>query len=231
MIAAILQPYFFPYIGYFQLMSAVDTFVVFDDVQYIDRGWVNRNRIRENGAAAWWTLPVRKGSHLQPINHRHYLLEEAPRLARRLEAAYAKHPHAPAVLPLVRQVLAFGDSNVATFNANLLETVARELGIGCRIRMSSAIEKPDELTGSEKVIDLCRRIGADAYINPIGGMDLYDPARFRAEGIGLSFLRTRSSPAMLADGPVHLSIIDGLMGAGFSAAAEMLPEYDLESAG
>lgn len=232
MIVAIMQPYFFPYIGYFQLMRAVDTFVVFDDVQYIERGWVNRNRIRSSGTATWLTLPVHKASRQLPINQRHYQLADGSavrRIEQRLQASYAKAPCRAEAVPVISAVLGCDDDNVAAFNANLLEVLADRLGIGCRFLVSSRIDKPKGLKGQAKVIDLCRRIGASHYINPIGGLPLYDAATFDAAGLRLSFLRTTATPATLADGPQHLSIIDGLMHTGFAGCRAQLGHYELQA--
>lgn len=230
MIAAIMQPYFFPYIGYFQLMSAVDVFVLFDDVQYIDRGWVNRNLIRANGRTTWLTLPVRKASRELPINQREYLLADdaaTQHIEHQLQASYAKAPFFEEVMPVVTALLACGEANVAAFNARLLTELARRLGISCRFETSSRIGKAHGLKGQARVIDLCKRIGADHYINPIGGMDLYDRESFDRVRIGLSFLRTTVPAAELAEGPQYLSIIDGLMHASFAGERVLLPQYEV----
>lgn len=230
MIAAIMQPYFFPYIGYFQLMQAVDTFVIFDDVQYIDRGWVNRNRIQNNGVAAWLTLPVQKASRNLPINKRHYHLaggDAVRRVEQRLQASYAKASCWPEIAPLLFRLLGFDDANVATFNANLLEVLARRLGAGCRFIFSSSIDKPGELKGNAKVIDLCRRIGATHYVNPIGGIPLYPREVFEQAQIELSFLQTRAMPIQVGTVSEHLSIIDTMMHHGTRDTAAMLQSYDL----
>lgn len=233
MIAAIMQPYFFPYIGYFQLMHAVDIFVFFDDVQYIDRGWVNRNRIRCNDTAKWLTFPVHKARRELAINQREYMLSDGAathRIEQRLQASYASAPCRSEVGPVISSLLRFNDSNVAMFNANLLETLAQQLGITCRFLVSSQIDKPANLKGQAKVIDLCRRIGASHYVNQVGGVELYDAASFDAAGLRLSFLRTTAKPAMLADGQQYLSIIDGLMHEGFAGCGSRLAEHVLQAA-
>lgn len=229
MIAAIMQPYLLPYIGYFQLMCAADVFVFLDDVQYIDRGWVNRNRIGIDGRAAWLTMPVRKAGRTLAINQRSYLLDEATigRATRRVASAYATAPHHEAALGLFREVLQGPDANVAAFNARQLQLVARALGIDCRFEWASGVAPPDGLRGQDRILDLCRRVGATHYVNAIGGMALYDPTTFDESGIRLSFLATRAPPATLAGDELHLSILDGLMHRGATGVAEQLPLYDL----
>lgn len=225
-----MQPYFFPYIGYFQLMQAVDVFVIYDDAQYMKGGWVNRNRIRCGDKSSWLTLPVRRQSRELPINQREYMLADGDavqQIERRLQASYAKAPFFEEAMSVVTALLACGEANVAAFNARLLTELARRLGIGCRFEASSQIGKADGLKGQAIVLDLCQRIGASHYINPIGGLDLYDRESFDHAGIGLSFLRTTTPAVKLADGVRHLSIIDGLMRVGFAGERSLLPQYEV----
>jgi hypothetical protein len=228
-IAAVMQPYFFPYLGYFQLMQAVDLFVFYDDAQYMKGGWVNRNRILVDGEPAWLTLPVRRASLSLPINQRHYLLdgEGIGQIKQRLRASYAKAPAYDEICPLICNLLDYADSNVPAFNANLLTTLARKLGITCAFEMSSAIDKGAGLRGEAKVIDLCQRVGASHYVNAIGGMGLYDVDHFDAIGLRLSFLRTAAPPLQLDAGPQHLSIVHLLMINGFDATLSLLDEYEV----
>jgi hypothetical protein len=232
MIISIMQPYFFPYIGYFQLIFQSEIFVVHDDVQYIKGGWVNRNRILRNGEPCWVTLPVRKGSSRLVINQRYYQLErtDVMRVLRRIEAAYRKAPHFDATFPLIEELLNFGNANVAAFNVNLIERIAARLAIRTRFVLSSAMVKNDVLAGQERVIDMCRRLGATHYVNPIGGVRLYRPDRFAAAGIELSFLQTVASPyPQFGQTPVpDLSIIDILMFNSDQSVARLLRKYRLQ---
>ena len=229
MIAAIMQPYFFPYIGYFQLMSAVDTFVFFDDVQYINRGWVNRNRIRVGGRAKWLTFPVHRAGRDLPINRRRYLADAGivTGIKEQLRASYAKSTAYVEATGLIHDLLDFQDDNVAGFNANLLERIARAIGIECKFVFSSQIDKPDGLKGQDKILDLCRRLGVTHYLNAAGGCSLYEVAEFESAGIQLSFLKTRVLPVNLQDEAQHLSIIDTLSVVGIEQTNSMLGDYDL----
>lgn len=229
MIVAIMQPYFFPYIGYFQLMKAVDVFVLYDDAQYMKGGWINRNKIILNGSAAWLTLPVRRDGITTAINQRYYLpdsngLEQA---RNRVDAAYSKTTAYNEIAPLVFQLITYHDCNVARYNANLLMELGRQLQTDCTFAFSSQIAKPNGLKGEAKVIALCRALGATHYVNPIGGHKLYDPKNFRKAGLKLSFLKTRVPPLSLPEGPQHLSIIDSLMRYGFDQCITQMSQYAL----
>ncbi len=232
MIVSIMQPYFFPYIGYFQLMFQSDIFVFHDDVQFIKGGWVNRNRILRNGEPRWLTLPVRKAASQLAINRRYYQLEQAnvERLSRRIEAAYRKAPCFAAIFPVVEELLKFGDANVAAFNVNLIERIAARLAIRTRFVRSSEMEKDDRLTGQERVIDICRCLGATHYVNPIGGVRLYQSDRFAVADIKLSFLKPAvSAYPQFGQAPVpDLSVIDILMFNSAESVARLLSKYRLQ---
>ena len=229
MIVAIMQPYFFPYIGYFQLMQTADMFVFHDDVQYIKGGWINRNRILMNNRADWLTMPVKSASNYLPISQRYYAIEPdtIEKMKRRLAASYAKSCAFNRVAQTIFELLDFPNTNVASFNCSSLKAIARKLGIMCRFARSSELDDSVALKGQDKVIGLCRRFGADRYINPVGGAELYDPAAFAEAGITLSFLQTAVPPTSTESGLQHLSVIDGLMLHDFDGYSHLLPEYTL----
>lgn len=228
MIAAIMQPYFFPYIGYVQLMRAVDVFVLYDDAQYMKGGWINRNRIAVDGRPGWLTLPVRRDSIALPINRRDYGLgEPVETVKRQLAAAYRRAPAYREASRTIDALLDCLDANVAGYNANLLQGVARDLGIGCAIVASSSLGGDGGLRGEDRVIDLCRRVGATRYVNAIGGTGLYDADRFARDGLALAFLRTRAPPEELKDGPAQLSIVHWLMAHGLQATRTAMDAFDV----
>jgi hypothetical protein len=211
----IMQPYFFPYIGYFQLMAACDLFIVYDDAQFIKGGWITRNRILVNGGPEWLTVPIAAAPHSWAINQRHYLLTDrlTAKVLDRLHGAYHGAPELDTVMQLVERVMEFHDSNVAVFNTNLLRVLASHLGIRCEIRNSSEHEKNTLLKGQELVIDMCTRAGASLYINPVGGTSLYQAAGFSARDITLSFLQSNAKAYRQYREPFvpALSIIDVMM--------------------
>jgi hypothetical protein len=228
MIVGIMQPYFFPYIGYFQLIAHSDLFVFHDDVQYIKAGWINRNRIVNDRRACWITLPVLRAAHDRPIKDRYYVSNSAPRnrLLRRIAASYRTAPFFGDIYPLVEEIMGFADANVATFNIHLIRRVAAHLKIRTPFLLSSKLEKNNSLAGQERVIEICRRLGATQYVNLIGGRKLYHRDRFSREGLELGFLK----PAVLggadhADSALPLSIIDDLMHKDENVQASALRDY------
>jgi hypothetical protein len=228
MIIAIMQPYFFPYIGYFQLMEAVDVFILYDDAKHIEHGWVNRNKILIKDKPVWLTMPVRHESHTLPINQRHYLLSEGVGpIKRKLQAAYGRKNSSAEELTTIDNLLDFEDANVARFNAHSLLKLAHRLGIRCEFAFSSEITGTKGLKGEAKVIEMCRQKGATRYINPIGGSSLYDADAFSAAGIELQFLRTRVEPTSPSVAPSHLSTIHTIMEHGFAGTRAALPIYEL----
>ncbi len=231
MIVSIMQPYFFPYIGYFQLAACSDIFVFHDDVQYIKGGWVNRNRILRDGQPRWLTLPVRKGASRLTIQQRQYQLDEpvTARVLRRVEASYSKAPRFSAVFPLVEKLIKLANANVADFNDNLIERITAELGGRPKFIRSSELDKQSHLAGQERVVHICQRLGATHYVNPIGGTRLYDADRFARASIGLSFLEPAEiTYPQFGDAPVpNLSIIDVLMFNDAERVARMLKQYQL----
>ena len=230
MIVAVMQPYFFPYIGYFQLMHAVDTFVFFDDVQYIDRGWVNRNRIPLGGKVAWLSMPVVHADRGLAINQRQYLLDTgAKSILQKIEAAYPRKKEQEEAR-LIVELISFKNPNVAKFNANLLRRIAELLEIKCEFLYSSEILNQCSLRGPERIIEVCKILNASDYINPIGGLSLYNSQMFENENIKLSFLRTTATSCTIGGEPIHFSIIDKLINIDKESIATGLPNYELITA-
>jgi hypothetical protein len=231
MIVSIMQPYFFPYIGYFQLIAQSDVFVILDDAQYIKGGWINRNRILRNGEPCWITLPVAHASHALPINQRSYQLTPKirDRTRRQIESCYRKAPHFAKVFPLVREVLDCEDANVATYNENLITRVCERLQLRTRMVRSSELGARGSMIGQDRVIDLCKRLGATHYVNPIGGTVLYKSNEFAQQRLELSFLESTVTPyPQFGDAPVRsLSIIDVMMFNDDQRIATMLREFRL----
>jgi hypothetical protein len=228
---AIMQPYFFPYMGYFQLIAASDIFVLHDDVQYIKGGWVNRNRILLNGASRMITLPVQKDDYVLPINARCYVDDKQARkyIINLIKQVYAKAPCYAQVFPMLDEILMFEDRNVARFNENLIRCIADFIGLSCKIITSSGMEKNDSLAGESRVLDICKRLGATDYINPQGGQSLYNTATFRNAGIDLRFHVMRPLPykQRTAEFVPYLSIIDVLMENGATEIKHHLNSFDL----
>ncbi len=189
----IMQPYFFPYIGYYQLMNAVDTFVIYDNIEYTKKGWINRNRILVNGIDSYITLPLKKDSDFLTIKER-YLSDdwvtERRKLLNRIVESYRKAPFFNDVFPIIEQCILFADKQLFNFIQNSLELIRTYLGITTPLIVSSTLEVDSSLKSTQKVIAICKNLNANTYINPIGGLELYSKDDFGNEGIGLNFLKT-----------------------------------------
>lgn len=232
---AVMQPYFFPYIGYFQLIAASDVFVLHDDVQYIKGGWVNRNRILLNGEDRMITLPVQKGTYDLPINARSYVPDSQPYkdIVNLIKQAYSKAPFFRQVFPLLNDMLMCADKNVARFNENLIRRIADYLGIKSKIINSSEMEKNNGLAGEPRVLEICKCLGATDYTNPIGGTELYHQETFQKQGITLRFLEAQNVRYQQRGDTwlPFLSIIDVMMFNSMEDIQVLLTRYRLVEPG
>lgn len=228
---AIMQPYFLPYIGYFQLMAAVDKFVVLDDVNYINRGWINRNRLLLNGVAHTFTVPLRGASQNKLICEIELDDDQGWRekLLRTIRQAYVRAPCYAQAYPLMENLINYPANRLDEFLLNSLREVVCYLSLEVEILSSSRIYKNAHLKGQERILDICRQEYAGIYINPIGGVDLYDRASFSKQDLSLYFLRSR--PVSYSQGKGEhvpwLSILDVLMFNEPSAVRRLLTERDL----
>ena len=227
---AIMQPYFFPYLGYWQLLNTADRFVIFDDVNYIKRGWINRNRILVNGEPKYITVPLNQSSQNKRICDLTLLssTDWRKKLVRSIEYSYRKAPCFPEIFPIIEKIICHKALNLSEYLANQLVTLAELLRIDTEFVMSSRCYQNDSLTGPERILDICRRENATTYINPEGGYELYDTAAFESEDIDLRFLVMRPvAYKQRSTGFVpFLSIIDALMEVSWSLH---LDEFDFLS--
>jgi hypothetical protein len=228
----IMQPYLFPYIGYFQLINVCDIFVIHDDVQYIKGGWINRNRILMNGEAKQIALPVEKSSTNVRINEKLFakdFSENKEKFLRKIEGAYNKAPFYDDVRNIIVDIFSFDERNVSRFVSRSLEITCRYIEVDTEFRLSSQLDKNDSLKGQERVIEINKVLGSSHYINMIGGLDLYDKNAFNQKEIALSFLKSRET-IYRQHGGVHLpflSIIDVLMFNTRDNIKDMLGKFDL----
>ncbi len=230
---AIMQPYFMPYIGYFQLMNSVDTFVVYDNIQFSKKGWINRNRILVNGQDQFISIPLKKDSDYLNVNQRFLSADfnkEGIKILNKIKGTYGKAPFFNSVFPLIEEVLNFANNNLFDFIYNSLECINSFLGIKCKLVKSSELGfNIEEFKGQDKVIEICNHLNAKIYINPIGGLDLYNKADFKNKNIELSFLK--SKPIVynqyLNEFVPWLSIIDVLMFNSVEDVNIMLNKYDV----
>lgn len=209
-----MQPYLFPYIGYFQLIGAVDQFVIYDTAKYTKKGWINRNRFLREGEPVTFTLPLEKDSDLLDIRERRVAASFAPeRLCAQIAGAYRRAPHVGETMPLIEAALTYEGGNLFDHLRHALTLTCAHLAIDTPIRIASQIEGVTPLRRQDRVLDICERLGATTYINPIGGTALYDPGAFARRGIALRFLRARPFAYAQFGHPFvpWLSILDVMM--------------------
>ncbi|MFN8356502.1 MAG: WbqC family protein [Spirosomataceae bacterium] len=226
-----MQPYIFPYIGYFQLMQAADVFVVYDDVNFINRGWVNRNRLLANHKEWLFTIPLAGGSQNKKINE--IQLDDAQpwrnKLLKTIEQNYRKAPHYQQVYPLIEQVVAAPTQLLSELLLSGLTQVANYLQLSAKIVPTSSVYQNQSLKAQERILDICAQEQATDYVNAIGGMSLYQKEDFAHVGIRLHFQRTRSIQYSQFgnDFVPWLSIIDVLMFNPIEQTRHLLTQYDL----
>lgn len=210
-----MQPYFLPYLGYFQLLSAVDRFVVYDTIQFTKKGWINRNRILRDGAAVTISLPVRKGSDYLNVVDRLLADDFDPKsLQNQISNAYRKAPYFATIMPLMETILQFRSTNLFDFLLHSLRQCCDHLNIITPLLVSSVVEEGrSHLQGQNRVIDICNRLDGDIYINPPGGRALYTTNDFAAHKLKLQFVqpRLRSYPQIGELFVPSLSILDVMM--------------------
>lgn len=228
---AVMQPYFFPYLGYFQLIHAVDKFVVYDDVNYITRGWVNRNRILASGKDKMVTLPLRGASQNKKINEIEVLLDTKwlKKTSRTLDMAYSKAPYFSQVRDLVMVVLESGIGNLSGFLSNGISLVAGYLGVTTKIIPTSTCYGNVGLARQDRLIDICKQERAEEYINSLGGLELYSKEEFDNQGIQLGFLKPHLLEyAQFSEEFIPgLSIIDVMMHNSTDDIIAMINDYEL----
>ncbi|MBU6367034.1 MAG: WbqC family protein [Gemmatimonadetes bacterium] len=215
-----MQPYFLPYLGYFQLIAAVDAFVVYDTIKHTKKGWINRNRLLRDGADAPFTLPLAAGSdHLDVVQRQLAPTFDREKLLRQFRGAYARAPHFASAFPLVERVVRHPDDNLFRYLLHAIRAVCGHLAIATALHVASAVPANHALRGQERVLAICEALGATTYLNPPGGRALYDAGAFAARGIRLEFLEPRLDPYPQFGAPFvpALSIVDVLM---FNALAD-----------
>lgn len=229
MILSANQPYFFPYIGYWQLIHASDVFVVADDYRYIKNGWINRNRILINGEPAYFNLEVCHPSQNRLITELTVSRREADRKMRQLQCAYGKAPCFRQTMELVQEVYASPLDNLADFLTDSIQTVCDYLDIHTKILRTSDLEGNCTKKREHRIYDMCSRLGADTYYNACGGQKLYAYDAFREHALDLAFLKSDPIRFRQFGGEFvpNLSIIDVLMFNSVDEVQDMLNRFSL----
>lgn len=226
-----MQPYFMPYIGYWQLMNLVDQYVIYDDVNFIKGGWINRNRILVNGAPKYFNVPMLGSSSNVLINevrvdHNAAVTRKS---LRSIEGAYKKAPYFDIVNPMLEEILWCGEDNIAKYIEHSFRVICKYLDIRTELIVSSDLDKDTALKGQDKVIAICRLLGATEYYNAIGGRELYSYEAFREHGLQLKFVETKNIVYQQFDNTFqpNLSIIDVMMFNSRDKITEYLEAYTL----
>ncbi len=227
----IMQPYVFPYIGYFQLIKAVDVFVVYDDVAFINKGWINRNNILVNGQSSMFTIPLVGASQNKLIRETEVdnLTAWSKKFLKTVEQSYKKTPFFKEGFALVEQVFNLPHVSISEMATASLKETCKYLGIDTKIIESSTVYSNQDLKAQNRILDICLQEKAVHYINPIGGMAIYDKQLFADNKILLNFIKAK---------PVEykqfnhnfvpwLSIIDLLMFCSVAEINEYLDKFEL----
>ena len=213
---AIMQPYWFPYIGYFQLIHAVDTFVIYDNIEYTKKGWINRNRILVNGESAFLSVPLKKDSDFLNVDQRHLsetYSKDKIKLLSKIKASYQKAPQFQTVFPLIESILNHDEGNLFDFIHHSIQVICGYLEIKTNIIVSSSIDIDHNLKAQDKVIAIAKNLSATHYINAIGGVELYSKETFEAEDLQLHFIKSNAIEYQQFDNDFipWLSVVDVMM--------------------
>lgn len=230
---AIMQPYFLAYIGYYQLINAVDKFVIYDNIEYTKKGWFNKNRILLNGKDKLFTIPLKSDSDYLNVDER-YIAESyekgKPKIIRWINNAYEKAPYYKENNEFIESLFDQENNNLFDFIHSSVRQVCDLLKIETEIIQSSKLPIDHSLKSEERVLAICQCLNTDIYINAIGGKELYSKEVFRRNNISLSFLRARKTEyeQFSVEFLPWLSIIDVLFFNGVEKTKEMLYDFDLE---
>jgi len=190
-----MQPYFYPYAGYFRLFAAADLFVVYDCVQFPRRGWVHRNRLPDaSGKPGWLTLPLEKAPRATKISDLRFPADAIQRLEEQMRRFPALDAE-PAEQPLLRGLTALAGTTPVEYLERGLGEICAVLGLACELTRSSGLAIPAEIRGQERILAIAEAVGADHYVNAPGGEALYEPNEFARRGIGLNILKPYRGPS------------------------------------
>lgn len=225
---AIMQPYFLPYIGYWQLINAVDAFVLYDDVNYINKGWINRNNIIINGQKKLFTLSLKDSSQNKLINQID-IEDNFDKIKKTIIFNYKKAPYYLQAFSIIDEILNFQNKNLSLFIKNSIEKILNYLNIPKYLILSSELNKDNTLKGQNKILTICKEINANTYINPLGGTELYNREVFLKNGIELLFIKPGIIPYKQFNNEFipNLSILDIMMHNSPDIIYNQLNNYEL----
>ncbi len=230
---AIMQPYFFPYIGYFQLMNAVDKFIFFDDVNYINKGWINRNRILINGQENLFTIPLKNGSQNTKIINIELQVDEKwkTKFLKTIKHAYSKAPYFEIGYSIISQVISIKSKLLIDWHIKSFRLINHYLGIETVLISSCKSYDNQHLKGQHRIIDICKIEWAKQYINPIGAIDLnlYNKSDFKKNHIDLLYIKNDNITYKQFNNTFieNLSMLDLLMFNSKNELKTILKKYTL----
>lgn len=227
MVIAANQPYFIPYLAYWQLIDAADCFLIGDDYAFIKQGWITRNRILLNGAPFVYRLEVKGKSSFRNINEIELLPIKVVPMLKTIEMAYKRAPFFQNGFTLIESILGFSELNLAAFLTNSILLVCDYLGINTQIGFTSSIPGNSSFQLEKRIFDFCTKLGADTYINAIGGKSLYSFQDFSEHEIQLRFLDSfHPTYKQFGNSFVgQLSILDAIMFNSREELHTMLKQY------
>lgn len=227
----IMQPYFLPYIGYWQLLNAVDEYVIYDDVNFIKGGWINRNNILMNNEPKMINIQMQGASPNKLINQIEISKNEVwkKKFLKTIENCYKKAPFYYEVLPIVENIINYDNKNLAKYLEHSIKKICEYLNIDTKLILSSTIKKNNNLKAEEKVINICQILNADEYYNAIGGQELYSYNNFKNKNLKLKFLKTNNIKYKQFNDKYisNLSILDVMMFNSVDNIKLLLEEYEL----
>ncbi len=226
-----MQPYIFPYIGYFQLVNAADKFIIFDDVNFIVRGWINRNKILVNNKEHLFTIPLQGASRNKLIKDIEIAADNVwkPKFLKTLERSYKNSPYFYETFGLISDIVSVNEVNLSKLVYRSLTEINRYLDIKTAIAESSFAYNNSHLRNQERIIDICRAENSNEYINPIGGKEIYSKTLFEKNHVKLSFLKPDAIiyKQFNDNFTESLSIIDIMMFNPKDKIREYLNDYEL----
>lgn len=230
---AAMQPYLFPYLGYFQLIAAADAFVIGDNLQYVKESWINRNRILVSRQEKLLTFPLKKSAHTARINERFFaddFDQEIASILARIATSYRKAPCFKQAYPLLESVLRHDERNLSRYAEHAIASLCAYIGIDTPLHTASRLGIGECTDKQDRVVRTVSRLGGTVYINPIGGLSLYDADYFRAHGIELLFHKMGDVRYRQFGDAFHpsLSIIDVLMFNSREQVRDMLGECEVQ---
>lgn len=225
---AVMQPYIFPYIGYYQLVNAVNTFVFYDDVTYIKNGYINRNFILSNGVKNRFTISLNQASSNKLINDIN-CHNNVKKTIKTIQQSYSKAPNFSSVMSIVEKVLMSENRNVAHIASQSIVAVFEYLGIKREFVSSSELDYDRNLDAAEKLVSICELYESSHYINSIGGKELYTKEYFYNKGIKLEFIEKQKVSYQQNNNEFidNLSMIDVLMWCSKEEVISLLKEYKI----